>query len=507
LGSAVLLASLAAGFLPQQCIWTDEVTQLKGLTLSPVELVPWLYGVDPGRFGVVPETAPPLSYWCGMAWSAVFGLSETSLRWMGLVMVAVAAGVVARTAGRLGGFAGSVAGGLWFALSPNIITAAVEIRPYPLFILTSACSFYAFTRIVSEPRTYAAKWAVWLSVFLIASLYTHFFGLVLSGSLWTACLLLVRLKRGPLRPLLLPAAVTGLMALGLAPFVRWSFEMSGTDAFSGSLFRDTCRLLYRFVGHPALAMSVLANVTACIGFVVVILIALLQRQPSGWTVFALACALASGLGVTVLAAARSHALETLSPRYSLWAFPGLAILASTVVLAKGSAFRTAGVAALTLVLSSFVFADVELEARGTLFAHGPHRRLSSLVRQYQSPGFLVVYEDEEAGIGYFPLLYDFGVALPQYKIISEDSLLIAPIAPTGRIGAPIPLEGEHPLRLMVVHAEWKSGDELRRHLRDRKAFLQPGRLASRLLRSPEWHLVESEEIVATSSALVHIFER
>jgi hypothetical protein len=44
IASALVLAVLASSFLPQQSLWVDETTQLRGMTLDPVELVRWLCG-------------------------------------------------------------------------------------------------------------------------------------------------------------------------------------------------------------------------------------------------------------------------------------------------------------------------------------------------------------------------------------------------------------------------------------------------------------------------------
>src|SRR4051794_10429387 len=80
LGAAVTLVA-AALFLPHQTLWIDETTQLSGLTLSPVEVVRWLMHPATHDFGVPGDRMPFLSYWLGWAWSRLFGLGETSLRW------------------------------------------------------------------------------------------------------------------------------------------------------------------------------------------------------------------------------------------------------------------------------------------------------------------------------------------------------------------------------------------------------------------------------------------
>ena len=134
--ACVLLAIMVpAFFMPHQSLWVDETTQLSGLTLGPSEVTAWLAGTDPHRFGVPPDRSPPMSYWIGWGWSRVFGLTEASMRWLGVVLVAFATMLVFDAGRRAWGCAAALTAGLLFALSPNVVVNAVEIRSYPLFLL------------------------------------------------------------------------------------------------------------------------------------------------------------------------------------------------------------------------------------------------------------------------------------------------------------------------------------------------------------------------------------
>ena len=68
-----------ASFIVHQSIWTDETTQLGGLTLGPIQVVYWLLGED-YHLDIPFDRMPPLSYWIGQLWSSVFGLSIMSMR-------------------------------------------------------------------------------------------------------------------------------------------------------------------------------------------------------------------------------------------------------------------------------------------------------------------------------------------------------------------------------------------------------------------------------------------
>src|SRR4051812_4996931 len=87
------------------------------------------------------DRMPPLSYWAGWAWSRAFGHSEASYRWMGVIVTACGAACVALAAGRLAGGLGALAAGLLFALSPNVMTMAAEIRAYPFLMAFASAAF------------------------------------------------------------------------------------------------------------------------------------------------------------------------------------------------------------------------------------------------------------------------------------------------------------------------------------------------------------------------------
>ncbi|HVR84334.1 MAG TPA: glycosyltransferase, partial [Planctomycetota bacterium] len=507
LGSAALLTLFGALFLRHQCIWIDETTQLKGLTLSPVELVRWLGGQDRARFGVPPDRMPPLSYLVGMTWAGIFGLSEPSLRWLAVLLVAAATIVVARSSGRLGGLAGSTIGGLSFACSPNVLNAAVAIRAYPLFLLTSACSFYAFTRIIAEPRTYQAKWAGWLAFFLVASLYTHFFGLVLAVSLWGAALVAIRLQGGRVGPLLGGVFLTGILSLGLPPFLQSSLEMSSGQEAGGHGPGDVARYLYRFIGHPALGTSLAATVIAGASVAILLVLALCPRRSAAPTLYALAGALAVGVSITIGAGLSLKSFKAMQPTYSLWVLPGLSILISMAPLARWPRVGSLGVAVSSLFLAATGYACLVMDTHGTLFSNSPYGRLSPLVKPYLDTKTIVIHDGDQFAISYFPLYFGFGDRLQQFRSASPVPPRICPVTFGGGEGSPIPVAGLDVDRLIVVRSEWLSADDQRRELRGIRPGIPPGPLACVLLESPRWRLVESQQVAANAGAAIHIFER
>ena len=74
---------VAAGlFLPQQGLWVDEATQLRGIELGPVGVTRWLAGDKSLVTDVPDDRMPPLSYWMGWGWACIFGFGEAPQRWL-----------------------------------------------------------------------------------------------------------------------------------------------------------------------------------------------------------------------------------------------------------------------------------------------------------------------------------------------------------------------------------------------------------------------------------------
>jgi hypothetical protein len=421
------------------------------------------------------------------------------MRWMGVLFASLAAMVVSLSAGRLAGRTAAVVAGLAFALSPKIITTAVEIRSYPLFLLTSSCAFYSLIRIVREPGTYSPRWAAWLAVSLLASMYTHFFGVVAALCLWTAALLAVGFQRGRLRPLVTGAVVTALLSVGLLPFVRSSVEMTDHTEPAAHWVQDLVRYPYRLFAHPALGSSGALSALACISFGILVLLALFPVRSSSGPVFALAVSLASG-SVMV------KSFRVLTPNYSLWMIPGLSILISLVGLSRWPAGPRVGRVAQGLLLGCLLNGVYILERHGSLYAHSPYARLSALMKEPENRKIIVIHDCSEFGISYFPLYFGFGGDLEQYARVSTEPWRLCRLIPGANLAETIRFGDLKPARLVMIRSEWISSTELGQELRGQRPPIPPGPLTQELLRSPEWRLVQSEQIVANSGAVVHIFE-
>lgn len=167
------------------------------------------------------EAHPPLHYALIKLWSAAFGLSADALRApsviMGLALVPVCAWMARTTA------ASSIGVGLLTAISPVMIGAAREARPYVLMMLAFALMLGFALRVAQaavEPGTaYAqrARWRDWTGYALSTELlmWSHGLGVVFAASIGLALLISL-----PLRDWRRYAGVHALIGLAWLPCLR-----------------------------------------------------------------------------------------------------------------------------------------------------------------------------------------------------------------------------------------------------------------------------------------------
>ena len=92
--------------------------------------------------------------------------------------------------------------------------------------------FWILARLLEErsPEDSDTGLLVGLVATGILSAYTHFFGLVLSGSVLLALLILSRHRSGRLRGVIVAMVVLGIACLGLIPFVLASMKPVGLSS-------------------------------------------------------------------------------------------------------------------------------------------------------------------------------------------------------------------------------------------------------------------------------------
>ncbi len=509
---AAIALMLMGSFLRQQCLWVDETSHLSGVSLNWYDVTAWLGGTDPDRFGVPSETMPPLSYWVGYAWSLFFGRTETSFRWLGVGFTCLSTLVVVWSGRRLAGLLGGLAAGLMFALSPNVLTLGVEIRSYPLFMLFAAASIACLVGALSSVDKQRVRWVWCLAACLIAANYTHFFGVVMAASAWTALLALQWRSGEPLRPLLAPLAAVLLSIVGITPFVAHSVAESHLVPSEAANLRDGLRMLPRLVAHPALILNRWAPICLLVGCsgILAVLAARYRRWPK--EVAALVLMLTMGLTVTLASGGLPLYFNPWATRYNCWMWPAVSLLVAACMRVRSAPWKLQAAAAMSVVAILAANASMarELVTNGSFFAHGVHRQLSDLVRRVGPDRVAVVHDgDGEWGAAYFPLYYEFGDALRQFRTRGTAADLRFGALP----GKTVEFTDSLPsipgaLTLLIVRSDACFADDLRSVILSGGAPLGvPSVHAADPAIADDWRVVGWEQWYATYSARVTILKR
>lgn len=428
-GLVVLWLAISFRFATRQELWMDETTQLSGLSLGPIEVVRWLLGEHVDRFGGIPgDRMPPVSYWLGWLWARLFGLSEMSLRILGLLLGGGALLFVYGAAKQLGGKAAAVVAGLTFALSPNVIVASVEVRAYPLLLLCSASACWFACHIICGSSN-ARSWTGMVLSLIVAS-YTHFFGVVLAGSLFTAIAWRVARLRAPgsLVAPIASALALALASIGLLPFVKGAARLeaqANTELATSSVGlparlevpRAAFRLVYRILnGHPALSVYLPLMIAGLTGTLVCLGIAVWCDRQARSMARTLASVVLVGLVVVLTCKIFVSRFDALSATYNLWMVPFVSVVAATSLAGISGGGRWAAWSAAALMLCANAGATAVLLGHASVFAHTPGDRLNARLLAAGQVSDTVVIHDGEGPWhhAYCPLQFAYGRRLRQY---------------------------------------------------------------------------------------------
>lgn len=458
LAVVIVFLYLAGSFAEQQAIWLDETTQLSGLALPFGEQLAWLAGRSDVVLGVPPDRMPPLSYWMGSLWAAVFGLSERSMRWMGIVTVCAAAPAL-YLAGRItGGRVGALFVMGLVLLSGNVVSTAGDIRAYPLFFSFSAWAAYFYVRLVfNDNGARQTIDLVLLCLFLLLATYTHFFGLLAAGCIMAA-LLTDRILTGcRTAPIIVASTAFGLLTMGILPFVLSAVNISGGTEDSVSfaqLLRDVARLVFRLFVHPSQLIVTSALVAYLCALTVLVAIGLLRlraahapgqcwQQPNSncaagsdgrMSLKSAILALPLGLALIVLVCARFaiNSFEVFAPHYNIWLVPLVGIvlaLAFREDTANGY-LRNAAVAAGGVAIACSLVGVASLKRHAQLYSHGPGEWVAAHIEAPEAT--LIIHGDlGPSGHLYFPIYFLTGGVVEQWYHDKDDGQFRR-IGPYGR---------------------------------------------------------------------------
>jgi len=482
-----IFAVAAFLFARVQNVWVDETTQLSGITLAPGALLAWLSGgFDPG-FGVPPDRMPPVSYFIDMIGWHIWGSNELAFR---LYHAAITAGgilVLMVAVTRRFGLRAALIAGLLMALSPKLVTTAVEIRAYPI-LLTLSClqvALLLWGDVAAKPKRLA------LFVLLgVLSGYTHFFGLVATSAYAAAAFLDARDTKGAVRVVLAYGLLLLLWA-GLYPFVAGASTISSTHTDPSVVLPDVAAFLAQTLGSSAIMVSPLVAtlhfasaalliVLGAIGLGRVIARDGLEARHEPW--LGLLVALLAGIAVTLVASLLVASFDALAPRYSVWMLPPLivliAIAADGAMAPPGRLARLTRLGALAVLAISAVWAQALFLSRAEWFIHGPSGVLEQMLAEAPQP-VAVVHVGESWAWGYFPLYRAHRDTLPQWLLAPDGESVIRITRGGDPSGDPQPLSVlNDTAALLVSRIDLKTFKDLRL-LKDRRdmAFQATGALA------------------------------
>ncbi len=436
----VVFLIVAGSFAATQSVWVDESTQLSGQTLNPIEQVRWLAGFDDHDFGVPPDRMPPLSYWLGWIWHQIFGFSEISLRWFGIGSVAIGIPAVWLATRGIASQTSAFLATTLFALTPNVLTAAPEIRAYPLFIATSCWGCYAFIRFVTIPaqtsdnpqHAHSRKWwGALLALFCLLSAYTHYYGIIMSGSLWMGAGLIRIYKRENFKPELIGGLITAIGLIGVLPFVLASLPDQGAAPTMvltmDEKLRNVIRFFYRLVAHPAAAvylplLGALLLGVALLGMnsLKAALSGLIDKEPvrtnestKNRAIFCIIFSMIIGIVVPLAASFVVSSFEALDPHYNDWLLPFVYVLLGAGLASAYSGKLTQAITACAALLALLGTAAgaYSVVAHRTVFSHGPGNWATQIVRESvqasTQPAAVIFSKTGEWGHTYFPMYYHF----------------------------------------------------------------------------------------------------
>jgi hypothetical protein len=425
-GVATLFGIIAVRFAAQQSVWTDESTQLSGLSLGFADQLRWLAGRLPQAFAVPPDRMPPLSYWLGSIWTYAFGNSVLTARYLS-VSLSVASVFAVWAVGRryLERRTALICAAL-LALSPNFIVEAAEIRAYAAFIFFSTLLIYGYLRLLAArpaPSSFDL-WAFALAATLCS--YTHFFGIVISaGAL--LCLLASYLPvnsrtegLGIVRKAKWPLLFYLISIVALIPFILSAVKVSGGNYVSTAAvalpfsvrIHDLIKLIYRLFSHQSMlgipglsAAALLAGLT---------LMVFATIPGSNQRARQLLAFLLVNFTLVALVGLTSSAFNAFASSYNVWALPVTALLAAAALTHRNRNIRVASTLCISVIIAADGHAALRLSTAGEIYGHTRSTVVKTAVDSAGPSNVIVLYVNDAAWSTYFALTYDYGGGLRQY---------------------------------------------------------------------------------------------
>ena len=492
-----ILASVASSamFMKYQCLWIDEITQLKGLSLGPIQNLHWLLKAN--------DYTPPISYWAGMLWSRLFGNTEQSMRWFSLFLTTLSVIIICRTANNSHGTLSGAAAGMSMALSPNIVGMSVEIRSYPLFLLIASMGLYCQERFLClKDERNQRKWLTWLCVCCWAAIYTHLYGIFFALAIFTSSFIVMRINQQNCTRLLKAGGILILSSVGLLAYIAILSQKNPYKGNKVPYITNIERLIYRLVGHPVMSLN---NIVLILAFSAAAMLLLATKKnfskndPSN---VAVAWALALGIGIfTAISVSLFMGFDAAAPRYFIWMLPAFYLLLSSALTSSHhKTDKIALVAGLVFVLVN-AYSTSQLIRYGSYFSHGPHQKMTQVINSLGPSNVAVLYDSSPDNAMWFvviPLEYSYGKQLEQYQF-DEKKMEIKKISGQPQ---PISIDSISQPKLLVVYSKESRAHDISEYIKNGKRWN-----TGKILELKHWKQVDDHIWVSFVSAEVKVFER
>jgi hypothetical protein len=393
---------------------------------------------------------------------------------------------------------------------------AVEIRAYPLFLLTAASSYYALIRVIegislpSSGPGASGRWA-WLAILslsLASAVGTHFFGVVLAGAVLSTIAAFSWRSRRPIGGLAAVSGLVGLAVLAVVPFVRAAVGMTQGPSRHGVISRleSVYKLFLELHDHPSLMID--RAVEACF-FLGLLILVIAPIRSGSRAARAVALTLGAGLGAVALIQLTlgRAGFNACSVNYNLWMKPGFCLIEAACLASRRRVVRRSGGLAACLMIATQGVGVVQLACRGDHFAHGPHRAIASMIRGLRSNDLAVVHDDRSGNFAFVasPIRHEFGPGLEQFRLLGgADGSRVIPLN-----GDPTPRRVEAlPHRYLLVVRCSPTGDrDLVHQIGSGDRAIDPGPILIEGHASNGRRLIRRDIQVARISARMEVFER
>ena len=240
-------------------LWIDEGISV-GISSHPVASLPRILRRD---------GSPPLYYLILHGWIRLFGTSEVALHALSLVFAIAVIPVSFWLARRLFGLAAGWITAVLAATNTYLTTYGHEVRMYTLLVLLSTVACGCFLQaFVFRRRAYLP----WFALSLVATLYTHNWGLFLGMGFAVAgglCWLKAPDRPAVLRDGVLAFGAVGLLYLPWLPTLVYQARHTGAPWSETPVAREAISAVGQVLGDErALVALVLTAGVALVGLVV-----------------------------------------------------------------------------------------------------------------------------------------------------------------------------------------------------------------------------------------------